>query len=388
MSLLGRLLRLHAGSVPIEDFFTEAVAHLLQAHPDLCLSWFGRAGLLGEAEAGGGRRRVVGVETQRTLAALEHHPTASRPDIAVELSGEPEGSGVDLVFVESKVASGDGPGQLKRYAEQLAALEDPGNRALFYVTRDYDPKDPEEVVSGGAAGAGGAPEVRFVQGRWGDFYGALARYQSSLAGGGSDLIAEVMAFMEEQGMARRHRLSGADLEALSRGPRVLSILEETVSEAAARLQGFAGRRPKQYGTSAGFVRRYGVYSPICTLGADESWYCGLGYVLDPAVHRHHVGAAGTDYPVLRAFLEIPPETPDRAERARAMREMVERRPDWTAHDLERTGAHSSIVRAKSLTEILPEEDHVAAIKAFFLESLGQLEEFRAEYPHLPWGGAR
>ncbi len=386
MSLLGRLIRLHSGSMPLEDFFTEAVAHLLRAHPALCLSWFTRSGVLGRDEGSNDGRRVLGVRTQLALAALEHHETASRPDVVLELSEGRERSGVDVVFVESKVASGEGPEQLRRYAEQLAALEGPGRRVLFYVTRDYDPKDPGEVV-GGVDEAGGARDVRFVQGRWGDFYGALARYQSSLPPPGSDLIAEVMAFMEEQGMARSHRLSGADLEALSRVPRALSVMEETLADATARLQRFAGRRAKQYGTAARFVREHGLYSSVCSLGADESWECGFGYALDPGFVGGWLGLAQSDYPAIRAFVRVPPETTDREARAKAMREIAERWA-WKARHLGQGGTNSEIMRAKSLAKVLPEEDHVAAIKTFFLESLAQLEEFRAEYPNLPWGGVR
>ncbi len=45
MSLLGRLVRLNTGGVPLEDFFTEVVGHLLRTHPALCRSWLRAAGL-------------------------------------------------------------------------------------------------------------------------------------------------------------------------------------------------------------------------------------------------------------------------------------------------------------------------------------------------------
>ncbi len=44
----------------------------------------------------------------------------------------------------------------------------------------------------------------------------------------------------------------------------------------------------------------------------------------------------------------------------------------------------------SLATVLGEEDHVAAVKSFFTESIGQLREeltaFKKEHPELPWGG--
>jgi hypothetical protein len=70
----------------------------------------------------------------------------------------------------------------------------------------------------------------------------------------------------------------------------------------------------------------------------------------------------------------------------AMREMAKQWEDrgWKAFNLDQAGVHSGLVRATSLAGILSEEDHVAAIKTFFIGSLEHVEEMRAEYPHLPW----
>ena len=35
MSLFSRLLKLHAGSIPLEDFFTELVAHLFSTNKEI-----------------------------------------------------------------------------------------------------------------------------------------------------------------------------------------------------------------------------------------------------------------------------------------------------------------------------------------------------------------
>ncbi len=82
MSLLGKLIQLHTGSVPLENFFTEVAGHLLRAHPGFCRLWLSNVGLVEVLEEG----CVVGVKTQPNLAALEHHREASRPDIEIELS--------------------------------------------------------------------------------------------------------------------------------------------------------------------------------------------------------------------------------------------------------------------------------------------------------------
>jgi hypothetical protein len=49
-----------------------------------------------------------------------------------------------------------------------------------------------------------------------------------------------------------------------------------------------------------------------------------------------------------------------------------------------------IRRVRNLASLLPEEDHVAAVKRFFIESIRQLREelttFKKERPDLPWAG--
>lgn len=49
---------------------------------------------------------------------------------------------------------------------------------------------------------------------------------------------------------------------------------------------------------------------------------------------------------------------------------------------------AGVERQVSLARLLPEEDHVAAVKAFFIESIRQLREeltaFKKVHPDLPW----
>jgi hypothetical protein len=57
-SLLGRMLRLSPESVPLEDLFTEAVAHLFETGPHLCLAWLEDTGLLFSGTVGVGEVHV------------------------------------------------------------------------------------------------------------------------------------------------------------------------------------------------------------------------------------------------------------------------------------------------------------------------------------------
>ena len=204
-SLLGRMLRLFPESVPLEDLFTEAIARLFETNPDLCIAWLEETGLIPLLSPNYVDGRYVRVSSQRSFTSLEHHDTASRPDLLIEVhpmaSGEAtEGAEAHVIMVESKIGSKEGHEQLRRYAEHLDEMAGFESKTLLYVTRAYDPKDERGILSGLA------DNVRFEQLRWHDFYRFLQERAEKDA-----LVEEVMAFMEEQGMARSYRFS-------SRGP--------------------------------------------------------------------------------------------------------------------------------------------------------------------------
>src|SRR3712207_1145740 len=126
-SLLGRMVRLFPDSVPLEDLFTEAVARLFETRPELCLAWLDEVGGYFVASVSTSSGTHVRVRTQESFASLEHHDTASRPDLSVEVY-QPREEGMEdeavahVVAVESKIGSKEGPQQLRRYAEHLERI--------------------------------------------------------------------------------------------------------------------------------------------------------------------------------------------------------------------------------------------------------------------------
>jgi hypothetical protein len=201
VSLLSRLLRFQGSNGGLEDFFTEIFAHLLSTYSDLCLAWLNESGVLPLNE----KYSHIHVTTQRPFGALEGHSYSSRPDVVIELSesfstevvdgqhsDEAPVPPTDVVFIESKVGSREGQDQLRRYAEHLSALPNVRHRRLVYITRDYDPKDEDEIVGGPRVSD--AP-VGFVPLRWHGFYRTLENYRSTSLPG-SDLTQEVLLFMK------------------------------------------------------------------------------------------------------------------------------------------------------------------------------------------------
>lgn len=369
-SLLGRLLRLFPESVPLEDLFTEAVARLFEIRPQLCLKWLEDAGLI--SEAGEEEPRYVRVSTQESFIPLEDHEIGSRPDMILRVYGAREEdveSSVEYVLLESKIGSGEGQDQLKRYAGHLNVMR-ADRKTLVYITRAYDPKDPQKIVDS-------ASGIKFRQMRWHDFYKFLQTVEKDT------LVEEVMAFMEEQGMAKSHRFTNTDLVALTGVPRAFEIFDETFGdEVRAELEDFA--RNKISGAAVhGLeqVRRQNRYIMLAHL---DGWY-GYCYL------SHELG--GPDgFSWVKVYLEAPPKkSGHEAERDRFVEAMrrVALRNEWRSIDLEDT-KWGKVSRERSLASFLSEEDHVAAIKHFFIDSIHQLREdlaaFKKEHSDLSRSG--
>lgn len=231
-SLLGRLLPLFTGARRVEDLFTESIARLFERRPDLCCKWLDEIGLISPPNENK-QMYVQRVSTQKSFVALEGHDRGSRPDMIVGVSRTSEDDEprpyTELVMLESKIGSWEGPEQLRRYAAHLGNMS--GDRkTLVYITRAYAPKDGKEIIAG-------TQGVNFLQLRWHDFYKFLQTVEKDA------LVEEVMLFMEEQGMARSYRFSTTDLMALSGVPRAIEILDEMFGEEVqAELEGLAGNK--------------------------------------------------------------------------------------------------------------------------------------------------
>ena len=111
---------------------------------------------------------------------------------------------------------------------------------------------------------------------------------------------------------------------------------------------------------------------------DGKWWCGLGFILKTS--------EPTDYPIVRLVLQVNPSSPSRSEIIKAMKDICEQDQGWKGYDLDSPSLWSKIVREKSLQDFLSEEDHVAAIRKFFLEALDELKKIKEQeqYSLLPW----
>lgn len=97
--------------------------------------------------------------------------------------------------------------------------------------------------------------------------------------------------------------------------------------------------------------------------------------------------ASDDYPMVKVNLEAAPNAARKDASVGAMRQIA-LRDEWIATGLDEPKGFISVSPGRNLATLLYEEDHVAAVKRFFIESIRQLREeltaFKKNHPELLW----
>jgi hypothetical protein len=197
-----------------------------------------------------------------------------------------------------------------------------GSKMLVYITRGYDPKDSGEILFGLSE------DISFKQLRWHDFYRFLQTVEKDA------LVEEVMAFMEEQGMARSYRFSATDLVTLSGMPRVFDIMYETLGgEVKVELEALAGNKTMRESVSLDGVRRHGRYVTLAALHGKWNLFCYVGYQMRTQGDSPGDLRIPDGYPAVFISLEAQPEAVAREASIVAMRKIT-LNEGWEAYNID------------------------------------------------------
>jgi PD-(D/E)XK nuclease superfamily len=356
MSLFSRLLKLHNGNTPLEDFFTELVAYLFSTNKEILYAWLKNLELINtDADLD------AFISTQQTFERLSHHFSDSRPDIIIELV---DGNNRDIIFIESKIGSSEGCNQLQRYAEILDKLPGFRHKFLIYITRDFEPKERENIFQEISSS-----EVHFKQIRWHQFYQFLKTQTDTM------LVEEIIKFMQEHHMAHNNQFSSIDIIALGNFTNSLKLMEQTMSdEVRNKFKQVLGSVVPLRATAFTQLQKHDRYLMYSWLR--DKWWCGLGFMLNTS--------SPTEYPTVFLLLEVDSKSPHRAEIIKAMKDICSKQSEWKGYDLDNPRAWSRIVLGRSLQSFLSEEDRIVAIQKFFLESLDKLSDIKSQYSDLHW----
>ena len=181
---------------PYEDFFTEALAGVLNASEALRREFVERLFKVVEPKVKCTVQSVALVDTQRMIDGSE------RLDMWLDAKDE---TGVHhLIVLENKIDAPEGHRQLTRYATHLAKRGDAASRTLVYIT----PHERTEFRPGGDG-----PAVGFGQWHWFQVYDWLQQWvgehDQAAAGRTGALANELLTLMEDWNMDMN--LSAADL---------------------------------------------------------------------------------------------------------------------------------------------------------------------------------
>lgn len=236
----------------------------------------------------------------------------------------------------------------------------------MYITRDFEPKD-KAVIFKNIPGS----VVHFKQLRWHQFHRFLQSHADTV------LVQEVIEFMNEYQMAHNNQFSSIDVIALANFTKSLKLMEEAMwGEVSQRFEKVLGAIKRQ-NTALTEMQLHGRY--LMTAHMPSGWWCGLGFMLKTS--------SLTDYPTVRLMLEVDPKSQYRAEIIEAMKDICEQY-GWRGYELDSSRDWAGIVRERSLQNFLSEEDHVVAIRRFFLQALDELEKIKDQYSKLPWGASQ
>jgi len=354
MSVFKRLLSLFPNSIPLEDFFSEIVAHTFITHNDILLSWLDQLNIVNP-------QKVVGLRvlTQYTMESLAHHDSNSRLDILVEVTTE---QAFEWVIIESKIGSSEMPGQLQRYAEQLNDYEAIHHGTLLFLTRDYEPKTPHEILKRVSK-----DKVTFIQKQWRDFYLFLRKQPRN------EYIVEVLNLMKELGMTRSNQFTAIDIIALTSLNKVYGLMQATLNdEVKQAIQKAIGISPVLTNVKQLRQNRYYLWA-----WPTSEWWIGIGFSFPPTEI--------TDYPWLQLQIEVAANAAPTTRQMilQAMKQIASRH-GWSGYNLSATKEWSGVGHGYSLRHVLSHDDHVIESRRQCLEFVKELAEIKQQFPQLPW----
>ena len=353
-NLFSNLLALHPSHVPEEDFFTEVIAWLLDKNPDILLAWLKTCLKIDSSYP------FSSVVTQATFAKLEGHDRNSRPDILITLS---EGEESEVIVVESKVGSYEGYEQLPRYAEQLeASYPNAKKRHLVYITREYDPKEAGVITRRVKN------EVVFHQLRWHEFYSFLRKQHPS------PLLEEILSFMRSKNMAEITHITPTTLVGFCSFIDVYQFYETVLKgDISDQLRKTLNQKPQ------GGVEQYNYRRHIRYVSGN-GWWLLVGFWMPDALDK---------FPKIAVQFQVASEGQSQkrcAELADILKQVEKDSAEcslkWVGANLDSPRSYPSLELHCSFNEILPEGDHVAAIKRRFGEFLGDAKRVIEQYPGL------
>ena len=188
-SVFGQLFkyRPRENRLPQEDFFTEALAGVLQKTPDVHTQFV---------------KWLIGCEAEIKEADIVTQKQVSEGRLDIYVDARSADGQRHVVGVENKISAKEGERQLKRYLDYLGSENDAATRTLVYITLASEPNPYESEPD----------NVTFKHFKWFQVYDWLKESVKSE----HTFLCDLLELMEEWNMTSNLELSAADLAATIR----------------------------------------------------------------------------------------------------------------------------------------------------------------------------
>jgi hypothetical protein len=347
---------------PLEDFLSEIVASVIQRYPAVFIEWL-REIKVHELTP----PIILSVQTQFYCRKNELDETPEKyPDFLVRLTSARHDQ---IIFIESKVGSGlSGDDQLQIYARIISRMR-ATHRTLLFITKDYYPQDPQQVL---AFVPPGRPRPEFVQARWFQFAEFLRRRGNSIFD--DPLVMELLSFMKSEQLTQNHQFTPQDIAALTGFHHAYSVMRSVLdAELRSRLSEVCGDPADEYDMAAQIVR--GPMFTFRNRPTNRNIGINLGFWLEP-----------NDEGYLWVFgdLSFDAMTVGKEEIVNAMVDFTTKNEGWIIENVSASSASGRIMKGRCLSTFLGQPNHAVAIKRFLIGIIEELVKFKSLYPGLAW----
>ena len=342
MSVFSTLIDLVSGEhcrIPLEDVSSEILSAILRQHDGRLLDRFAN--------------EVLGVEgTDYQLQTRVQYRLPSHgitiPDMVLQ-------NGRHLIFVENKVKSPEGKGQLIRYRDVLLTVCGQKTPHLRYCTLHLDPKS--------------IPDVDFAQLRWVNIARFLKQHEPG------DLAYEFLDFLEEKEIANMNGFNIVDMAAMVRFKKITSVIETCLTD----------RPVQELRREFGDVKHNGsgMRSAYSNLPEHNRIAVYVENVIDVKEYSELLIAfqfesmTGLAIPVLVTQLYC-----DR--NASVVDQLISRARDSTDFDVFDEPYGILIYREEPIWQFKDPDSQLMAIQDWFIDSIAMFTRFREETKTIPW----
>lgn len=240
MNIYSRLLKLYrtnSHKTPKEDFTTEILVGIFDKYPSLLQDY------VNDFLKIEGENFKVFSQGCYTLESSND----CRVDIVIENDEK-------IIFIENKVDSSEGEGQLEKYSNFLTSLSKKEGH-LFYCTKKIEEKEKNIP--------------NFKQFRWKDIYDYYKNKESEI-----EIIIDFLDFLEEEGIVMTKKFNFTDMLVMENIVETIAKMDEVLNEAGEHLEKNFVKCIKYSGRSTQ-IGRNNMYSTYSTCVLEGSGYTDI-----------------------------------------------------------------------------------------------------------------